>query len=758
MGADLTLVIGTLLSGTLLQSGDTVYVVPYVNQAGINNIIAGCEMLNDKLMNTAGEILVFGYSEGCQVAHMWLRKYGINTPLSPSRLSFLFIGNGERRYGGMCYKTEAFEQIAGTEGLPDYVPYRVTDFARQYDAFADFPTAPEIRTGLNDIGSIIEPPYNLTLFNDAIRDVAGLFQNTDEWNACINSLAGALLVHSVPGYLFVTLDDADNLWMTDPDRPLVQYGWSPTYPVPALGLGPTFPQWDSALRSSIELEYNRPVKIPDPDYSGKFPIENDSAQPITPPAVPVTGWWAPKPRPPARVVALNDGPASTVRFGTFAVDIGTTDIEFTGKASELVFGDDLEVIPGAVEVAGLGGIASQLVFSGDLYVNQIQGVLFGDGIASALQFGSDLDIEVGAVEIDGLGGNILSDIGFGNDYLKIVPGSVEIDALGGIASALRFGSFDVAQQQNIDGLGGIASELTFGTFSVEAGAVDISGLGGIASILEFGSLSIDVGDVAVTGLGNIPSSLAIGGLSSVVPGDVSVSGLGGHIASKLAFGSLEVDLSAPPLTPVAYVVTGVGNAASGTTQFNITTNATIDYEHKCAIVVGVSVASPYGIALNSNSISISDSDFQLLAYELNSGGGKPVAVWIFGALYDEAETPASSVTVQAPGSLTGAAMNCVTYENVGSFGTGYVAEDQGTLATIDTSGTPEGAINFAVMGSGINNTGFSDFSGTSRWSIAGNTSTSGATILGGDSTDPDIHATLAQSDYWAAAAVPLLPG
>jgi hypothetical protein len=103
-------------------------------------------------------------------------------------------------------------------------------------------------------------------------------------------------------------------------------------------------------------------------------------------------------------------------------------------------------------------------------------------------------------------------------------------------------------------------------------------------------------------------------------------------------------------------------------------------------------------------------------------------------------------------------MNCVTYDNVDSFGTAYLEENQGTLATIDTSGTPEGAINFAVMGSGVNNTGFSAFSGTSRWSVAGNTTTSGATILGGDSTDPDIHATLTQSDYWAAAAVPLLPG
>jgi hypothetical protein len=68
MGADVTPFVdgslpgAQLLRGTILQPGDTLYTVPYVNNAGAANIAAGSTMVDNKVNSTAGDILLVGYS------------------------------------------------------------------------------------------------------------------------------------------------------------------------------------------------------------------------------------------------------------------------------------------------------------------------------------------------------------------------------------------------------------------------------------------------------------------------------------------------------------------------------------------------------------------------------------------------------------------------------------------------------------------------------------------------------------------------
>jgi len=214
--------------------------------------------------------MVFGYSEGAQVATKWLRDYGISSPVTPtSRLSFLLIGNAERRYGGFAYRHDNLAAICDVDGLPDplsdgtsTVPYAVTDFARQYDGFADFPSASDIQQAVDSVGAAVSDPFNWAL--RALQDVTNAVIGAHA-DAALNAVLGMQMVHT--NYFTVTPDDLHNVRYTDPDHPLVEYVWSPTYPVPLLGIGQTFPSLDREKRKVIEQAYSRPVVIPQPNYA-----------------------------------------------------------------------------------------------------------------------------------------------------------------------------------------------------------------------------------------------------------------------------------------------------------------------------------------------------------------------------------------------------------------------------------------------------------------------------------------------------------
>lgn len=290
MGTDVTnFVNGTfgipqLLKGTVMSPGDTLYTLPYDNTSGVANITAGVALLDAKLDSTTGPKRVVGYSEGCQIADEWLSNQGASTPVDPDDLSFLLLANADRKYGGFVYGHDVFNDVAYTGGKPDDTDYSVIDFARQFDGVSDFPTATAIVDALDSVESVVD---NATALADGLRQVAAAMGDTPSlWQAAENAVAGLVLIHN--NYLNVTVGDPTNLTLTEGN---IRWVWSPTYPVPLLGVGATLPQSDQQLRTQIETAYSRPVTIPMPNYA------DDAAWgvepfPVAVPAGPVPGWWA----------------------------------------------------------------------------------------------------------------------------------------------------------------------------------------------------------------------------------------------------------------------------------------------------------------------------------------------------------------------------------------------------------------------------------------------------------------------------------
>jgi len=284
MGMDVSQLMNSLLRGTILNPDDTLININYTNEPGAANITDGVDKLNTQINNTRGEKLVFGYSMGAQVVTRWIREHNTDSDVPAADMSFLMIGNAERKYGGMVYGLNGFSSIADTAGLPNTkVRWSVVDFARQYDGWADFPNAPKIRSAMEDLSAI---GSGSTAYTDAMRDVSRAMTDQASWTALMNTLAGLTTVHAL--YIDVAVDDPQNVSYIDPAQPNVRYVWSPTYPVPMLGTGSTFPQEDRRFRTLIESCYSRPVQIPLPDYPHVSWMS--VSVPWSKPAV--TGWWA----------------------------------------------------------------------------------------------------------------------------------------------------------------------------------------------------------------------------------------------------------------------------------------------------------------------------------------------------------------------------------------------------------------------------------------------------------------------------------
>lgn len=130
-------------------AGRTVVKVDYPASLGRNSIDAGVGALDALIHSTPGPKLVFGHSQGAQVASRWLRTHA-NDPDAPpaDELSFLFIGNPLRKYGGFIVGRPEVDGVIG-QPTPNDTRYAVTDIALQYDGWADYPTGPGALAALN---------------------------------------------------------------------------------------------------------------------------------------------------------------------------------------------------------------------------------------------------------------------------------------------------------------------------------------------------------------------------------------------------------------------------------------------------------------------------------------------------------------------------------------------------------------------------------------------------------------------------------
>jgi len=130
-------------------AGRMVVKVDYPASLAKNSIDNGVNALDALIRSTPGPKLVFGHSQGAQVASRWLRTYADGPSAPPAaELSFLFIGNPLRKYGGFIVGRPEVDGVTGLP-TPNDTRYTVTDVALQYDGWADAPTEPGALAALN---------------------------------------------------------------------------------------------------------------------------------------------------------------------------------------------------------------------------------------------------------------------------------------------------------------------------------------------------------------------------------------------------------------------------------------------------------------------------------------------------------------------------------------------------------------------------------------------------------------------------------
>lgn len=140
-------VIGKWLNGFATKNNRTFKKVSYPNIPSAANAARGVAALDDMLHSIPGPKIVFGHSMGSQVASKWLREMAPTSNIPHDQIVFVLCGNPERKYGGALmvpcrptYLGMAVQPTYGGPGIPDNVCYRVYDYARQYDWWADSPT------------------------------------------------------------------------------------------------------------------------------------------------------------------------------------------------------------------------------------------------------------------------------------------------------------------------------------------------------------------------------------------------------------------------------------------------------------------------------------------------------------------------------------------------------------------------------------------------------------------------------------------
>ncbi len=217
----------TQLQGTI-TAGNTVVPLDYGSSNLLQSTVeSGAQLLNAALLATTPPMVVFGHALGAVVGANWLNNYGPTSIIDPADLSFVFIGNSGRPYGGYAYVIDFFTGSI----TPPGTPYTVQDLARQYDGFADYPTG-----------------------------VGGGFADAKR-----NAVLGQGSIH--PDYKNVNLvDNGAGIPNVAHAVGNISYIWSMTQPLPIYGT-----TWNSytssldyALRPSVESAYSRPVTVPSP--------------------------------------------------------------------------------------------------------------------------------------------------------------------------------------------------------------------------------------------------------------------------------------------------------------------------------------------------------------------------------------------------------------------------------------------------------------------------------------------------------------
>jgi hypothetical protein len=131
------------------------------------SIQTGARNLDRLIRSTTGPKIVLGYSQGAQVCGAWMRRYAYLFDAPDHReLSFILIGNPERRYG---------QQPWTAKQTPDDTRYAVRDVARRSDNWADWHGQPTDNRFLAMFGKIHTNYWDTDIYDPAaeVGKVAG---------------------------------------------------------------------------------------------------------------------------------------------------------------------------------------------------------------------------------------------------------------------------------------------------------------------------------------------------------------------------------------------------------------------------------------------------------------------------------------------------------------------------------------------------------------------------------------------------------
>ncbi|MBI5336262.1 MAG: PE-PPE domain-containing protein [Mycolicibacterium rufum] len=207
----------------------------------------GADILQDALtLEPAAEpVVVFGYSQGARVVTQWLEEHaGTEGAPSPDRLSFMLIGNPDRRHGGAH---APLGQIT-----PD-TEYDVIDVSRQYDRASDLP----------------DNPFNLLAFLNAsagLRDIHIHYEDVDIYDP-----ANYVWKEGNITYVFVP---TENIPLLDPLR--------------RLGLTDLADKLNGPLKAKIEEAYDRSYLPATPGWPAELLPKTDPPQQDPTPTEPTT--------------------------------------------------------------------------------------------------------------------------------------------------------------------------------------------------------------------------------------------------------------------------------------------------------------------------------------------------------------------------------------------------------------------------------------------------------------------------------------
>lgn len=159
-------------------------------------------------------ILVFAYSQGAQVAGFWLRNLSADADsyAPPATTSFLLVGDPENTYGPWWLPK-----------VPTTTPYHVTEFWKEYDGWADWPSDPN--------------PL-----------------------AVANAIAGMMFIHPT-AYFSMNPDDPNDIIWTDGN---MTYVMAPTADLPLLdplrwlGLTSVADELNAQWKPIVDSAYTRP--------------------------------------------------------------------------------------------------------------------------------------------------------------------------------------------------------------------------------------------------------------------------------------------------------------------------------------------------------------------------------------------------------------------------------------------------------------------------------------------------------------------